>query len=142
MQETAEKQSVGQERVFESYRRWGYLAANLDPLGFLAPIEHPELVHDGDVSAAARKFYCGTIGAEFAHIDDPARRRWISERLESIQPKTDGAYILERLIRADLFEQVLQARYLGSKRFSLEGVTAVIPLLDRVLAAFSDIGGE
>ena len=46
-------------------------------------------------------------------------------------PQPDRAYILERLIRAELFEQVLQARYLGSKRFSLEGVTAVIPLLDR-----------
>ncbi len=46
-------------------------------------------------------------------------------------PQPDRGYILERLIRADLFEQVLQARYFGSKRFSLEGVTAVIPLLDR-----------
>ena len=54
----------------------------------------------------------------------------------------DRAYILERLIRAELFEQVLQARYLGSKRFSLEGVTALIPLLDRVLEAAAQAGGE
>ena len=66
-------------------------------------------------AAAARKFYCGTIGAEFVHIDDPERRRWIAERLESDAPQPDRAYILDRLIRADLFEQVLQARYLGSK---------------------------
>jgi len=57
-------------------------------------------------------------------------------------PQPDRAYILERLIRADCFEQVLQARYLGSKRFSLEGVTALIPLLDRVIAAAAEAGGE
>ena len=57
------------------------------------------------------------------HIDDTERRRWIAERLECDAPQPDRAYILERLIRAELFEQVLQARYLGSKRFSLEGVT-------------------
>ena len=130
------------ERVYETYRRWGYLAANLDPLGFLQPITHPELIVDGPAAATARKFYCGTIGAEFEHIDDTARRRWISDRLESDAPTPDRAYILERLIRAELFEQVLQARYLGSKRFSLEGVTALIPLLDRVLSAAAQAGAE
>ncbi len=130
------------ERVFAGYRRWGYLAANLDPLGFLAPIVHPELVVDGDAVAQAQKFYCGTIGAEFEHIDDTERRRWIAGRLECDAPQADRGFILERLIRAELFEQVLQARYLGSKRFSLEGVTAVIPLLDRVLSAASEAGTE
>jgi 2-oxoglutarate dehydrogenase E1 component len=142
MPEAMEQKSAEHDRVYESYRRWGYLAANLDPLGFLAPVEHPELVRDGPAAAAARKFYCGTIGAEFVHIDDPERRRWIAERMESGPPQLDRAYILERLIRADLFEQVLQARYLGSKRFSLEGVTALIPLLDRVLAAAAEAGAE
>src|ERR1700722_1132228 len=75
--------------VFEGYRRWGYLAANLDPLGFLTPIVHPELIVDGPAAATARKFYCGTIGAEFEHIDDTARRRWISDRLESDAPTPD-----------------------------------------------------
>jgi len=142
MPEPTVQRSADDERVLESYRRWGYLAANLDPLGFLTPIEHPELIVDGAAAAAARKIYCGTIGAEFVHIDDTARRRWIAERLESDAPPPDRAYLLERLIRAELFEQVLQARYLGSKRFSLEGVTAIIPLLDRVLAAAARAGGE
>src|ERR1019366_5088274 len=124
MRETRERRSAEDERVFEGYRRWGYLAANLDPLGFLTPLKHPELIVEGAAAIEARKFYCGTIGAEFVHIDDTARRRWIAERLESDGPQPDRAFILERLIRADLFEQVLQARYLGSKRFSLEGVTA------------------
>src|SRR6202171_1156988 len=137
-----EQKSAEHERVFEGYRRWGYLAANLDPLGFLAPIEHPELVREGADAAAARKFYCGTIGAEFVHIDDPDARRRIAGRMESEAPEPAPAYILERLIRADVFEQVLQARYLGSKRFSLEGVTALIPLLDRVLDAAAEAGGE
>src|SRR6201988_768764 len=107
---TAQK-SVETESVFDGYRRWGYLAANLDPLGFLTPIVHPELIANGEAAAAARKFYCGTIGAEFVHIDDTERRRWIAERLECDPPQPDRGYILERLIRAELFEQVLQARY-------------------------------
>src|SRR5579863_3650268 len=134
--------SAETEAVWEGYRRWGYLAANLDPLGFLAPVVHPELIVTGEAAAAARNIYCGTIGAEFVHIDDTERRRWIAARLECDAPLPDRAYILERLIRAELFEQVLQARYLGSKRFSLEGVTAVIPLLDRVLSAASAAGAE
>jgi 2-oxoglutarate dehydrogenase E1 component len=142
MPEAIMQKSADDERVFEGYRRWGYLAANLDPLGFLTPIVHPELVAVGEAAAKARKFYCGTIGAEFVHIDDTERRRWIAERLECDTPRPDRAFILERLIRAELFEQVLQARYLGSKRFSLEGVTAVIPLLDRVLSAASAAGAE
>jgi 2-oxoglutarate dehydrogenase E1 component len=142
MPEAIVEKSVERDRVYESYRRWGYLAADLDPLGFLAPVEHPELVRDGPAAATARKFYCGTIGVEFVHIDDPERRRWIAERMESDPPQPDRAYILDRLIRADVFEQVLQARYLGSKRFSLEGVTALIPLLDRVLTGAAEAGGE
>src|SRR5271169_2880285 len=142
MPEATRQISVETEAIWEGYRRWGYLAANLDPLGFLTPIVHPELIVDGEAASAARKFYCGTIGAEFVHIDDTERRRWISERLECDALQPDRGFILERLIRAELFEQVLQARYLGSKRFSLEGVTAVIPLLDQVLSAASAAGAE
>src|SRR5579864_1003963 len=142
MPEAIMRKSADDERVFEGYRRWGYLAANLDPLGFLAPVVHPELVAAGEAAAAARKFYCGTIGAEFVHIDDTERRRWIAGKLECDVPQPDRDFILERLIRAELFEQVLQARYLGSKRFSLEGVTAVIPLLDSVLSAAAAAGAE
>src|SRR5579862_8234297 len=142
MPEAIMQKSDEDEHVFEGYRRWGYLAANLDPLGFLTPIVHPELAATGEAAAAARKIYCGTIGAEFFHIDDTERRRWIAEQLEAAAPEPDHAFILERLIRAELFEQVLQARYLGSKRFSLEGVTAVIPLLDRVLSVAAAAGAE
>src|ERR1039457_7530892 len=87
--ETKLQRSAEDERVFEGYRRWGYLAANLDPLGFLTPIVHPELIAVGKAAAAARQFYCGTIGAEFVHIDDTERRRWIAERLECDAPRAD-----------------------------------------------------
>jgi 2-oxoglutarate dehydrogenase E1 component len=142
MREATTQEIDERERVFDGYRRWGYLAADLDPLGFLARFEHPELVQDGPDAAAARKFYCGTIGAEFMHITDPGRRRWMADRLEAEPPQTDHAYILERLIRAELFEQVLQERYLGNKRFSIEGVATLIPLLDRILAAGSEAGAD
>src|SRR6202045_2882891 len=74
------------------------------------------------------------------HITDPARRRWIQERLEGPQPAVDQQHVLDQLIRADLFEQVLQQRYLGNKRFSLEGVTALIPLVDEILEAAGQRG--
>ena len=121
------------ERVFEAFRRWGYLEADLDPLGLFKPLKYSDLELAGPAAEEARRIYCGTIGAEFMHLREPERRRWIAEQLEKADAAVDQRKILERLVRADLFEQVLQARYLGTKRFSLEGVTALIPLLDSIL---------
>ena len=129
------------ERVFDAFRRWGYLEADLDPLGFLPPVSHPELRVEGEFVREARGVYCGTVGAEFMHISDPERRRWIQERMEEGVPTAvDQEHVLDQLIRADLFEQVLQQRYLGTKRFSLEGVTALIPLVDEILQAAGEHG--
>jgi 2-oxoglutarate dehydrogenase E1 component len=122
-------------RVLDAFRSWGYLEADLDPLGFLAPVQCPDLQIDGEFAREARRVYCGTVGVEFMHIADPERRRWIQERMEGNQPAVDQRRVLDLLIRADLFEEVLQQRYLGTKRFSLEGVTALIPLLDEILDA-------
>jgi 2-oxoglutarate dehydrogenase E1 component len=122
------------ERVFDAFRRWGYLQAQLDPLGqYLAPQSVPELAVEGDYAAEARRYYCGTIAAEFTHIPEVEKREWIQERLESEAPAVDRKRTLELLTKADLFEQVIQSRYLGTKRFSLEGVTALIPFLDELL---------
>src|SRR5689334_23573238 len=74
------------------------------------------------------------------HLPGPERRQWIAERIEGSAVQVDQQKILERLIRADLFEQVLQSRYLGTKRFSLEGVTALIPLLDSILDTIGEHG--
>jgi 2-oxoglutarate dehydrogenase E1 component len=128
------------ERVFDAYRRWGYLEADLDPLGFLRPVPHSDLPTEGEFAQEARRVYCGTVGAEFMHITDPARRRWIQERLEGPQPVVDQQNALDLLIRAEVFEQVLQQRYLGNKRFSLEGVTALIPLVDEIIESAAQQG--
>jgi len=129
------------ERILEYFRRWGYLQADLDPLGLLKPLKYVELDDlTGSAADEAREIYCGTIGVEFMHLPEPERRQWIAERLESEAPDLDQNRILERLVRADLFEQVLQARYLGTKRFSLEGVTALIPLLDSILNTAGESG--
>jgi 2-oxoglutarate dehydrogenase E1 component len=69
---------IDREVVFDAYRRWGYLQADLDPLSSQArkPLV-ADLDFDGAAAAEARRYYCGTIGAEFMHIPDPERRRWI-----------------------------------------------------------------
>src|SRR5229473_3252625 len=121
------------ERVFSAFRQWGYLEGDLDPLGFLRPRPHPDLQIENEYAREARAIYSSTIGVEINHISDPERRNWIYQRMESEAEEVDQQRILDLLIRADLFEQVLQQRYLGSKRFSLEGVTALLPLVDEIL---------
>ena len=133
------------ERVFAAYRQFGYLEGDLDPLGFLRPRPTPELEDDGEYAREARSIYSSTIGVEINHLYAPDRRRWIHERMESPSQgfevtEEDQQRILDLLIRADVFEQVMQQRYLGSKRFSLEGVTALIPLVDEVLDTASRLG--
>ncbi|HYK35421.1 2-oxoglutarate dehydrogenase E1 component, partial [Alloacidobacterium sp.] len=136
-----QQQTQNREQVFDAFRRWGYLQANLDPLGqYLSAEPLPELDLDGEDADEARGYYCGTIAAEFMHIPNRERRAWISARLESQAPSTDEKKILDLLIKADVFEQVIQSRYLGTKRFSLEGVTALIPFLDEMLNRASELG--
>src|SRR5258706_2797511 len=133
--------SQERSRIFDAFGRWDYNEANLDPLGFSGPFPKPDLEGlTGEIAKEARRIYCGTIGAEFMHLPQPERRRWIAERIESSEVEVDQGKVLERLVRADLFEQVLQSRYLGTKRFSLEGVTALIPLLDSILDTVGEHG--
>jgi 2-oxoglutarate dehydrogenase E1 component len=131
-----------QEQVLDAFRRWGYLQANLDPLGTLMPLAHPELDMAGEWAGRARRYYCGTLGVEFMHIPESERRRWIQERMEAEPPAMDSRRILERLIRAEIFEQVLQSRYIGTKRFSLEGMEALLPLLDEILNGAGELGAQ
>ncbi|HEY4741348.1 MAG TPA: 2-oxoglutarate dehydrogenase E1 component [Candidatus Acidoferrales bacterium] len=134
--------SEKREAIFDAYRRWGFLQADLDPLGDLQPVAMTELDVDGKDAADARAIYCGSIGAEFMHIPDRERRNWIAQRMESEAPAPDRARILERLVRAEIFEQVLQTRYLGTKRYSLEGNASLIPLLDEMLDAAANLGAK
>jgi 2-oxoglutarate dehydrogenase E1 component len=123
------------ENIFDIFRRWGYLQASLDPLGqYLPPEPFPTPTPEGELAAEARGYYCGSIAAEFMHIASTEQRQWLQERMEQTAPAVDQAQILTQLIDADIFEQVIQSRYLGTKRFSLEGLTVLIPFLDRVLA--------
>jgi 2-oxoglutarate dehydrogenase E1 component len=131
-----------QERIWEAFRRWGYLQANLDPLGDFAPVAMPELDVSGPDADAARRVYCGSIGAEFMHITDRERRQWVQDQMESEAAEPDRARILDLLVRAEIFEHVLQTRYLGTKRYSLEGEAALLPLLDAILNAASEMGAE
>jgi 2-oxoglutarate dehydrogenase E1 component len=129
--------------VADSFRRWGYLAADLDGLGRLKPLVHPDLEgHDEGVAAAWRRRYCGAIGAEFMHIPDAARCRWVAERMEAEPAAVDRAHLVVRLAETELFERFLQQRYVGSKRYSLEGAAALVPLLDGILAAAGRHGVE
>jgi 2-oxoglutarate dehydrogenase E1 component len=127
----------------EAFRRWGYLQANLDPLGHFAPQPNPELDFPNGVADAARRIYSGSIGVEFMHIADSQRRQWIQERMEAEeQEPVDRSRVLDQLVRADVFEQTIHSRYIGTKRYSLEGNTALIPLLDEILNSASETGAE
>lgn len=122
--------------IFEVFRRWGYLQTTLDPLGQYLPKEaFPVALPEGEEESAAeaRSFYCGTIGVEFMHIANADKREWLQAQMEQTAPPIDQKHVLTGLIKADIFEQVIQARYLGTKRFSLEGLTVLIPFLDRIL---------
>src|ERR1022692_4493137 len=126
------------ERVFGLFRQFGYLEAELNPLGLLPPQPHPDLEIDNEWAREARRIYCGSVGVEFTHIADRERRRWIQERMEGEPLAVDPERALNMLVRADLFEQTLQQRYLGNKRFSLEGNTSLLPAVDQIL----DVAGE
>ncbi len=129
------------DHVFDVFRRWGFLQAKLDPLGSsLAPAAIPESFTEGDDAEEARGFYCGTTAVEFMHIPDVVKRGWVQDRMEQrkgvgARQQIDQQRTLELLTRADVFEQVIQSRYLGTKRFSLEGLTALIPFLDELLCS-------
>jgi 2-oxoglutarate dehydrogenase E1 component len=138
--------TLSRQQIFDAFRRWGYLQAQLDPLGqYLAPASVPELDITGPDAEEARGYYCGTVASEFMHISNAAKREWIQDRLEgrvAVGETPDPQRTLELLLRADLFEQVIQSRYLGTKRFSLEGVTALVPFIDELLNHAAQHGAE
>ncbi len=142
LERTANLLPSQRDQIFDAFRRWGHLQAKLDPLEqYLVPEPIPEIQFDGEDADAARSYYCGSIGVEFMHLPE-ARREWIQERMEQPMSMPDQRHVLERLTQADLFEQVIQSRYLGTKRFSLEGVTVLIPFLDEVLNRAAELGAE
>jgi 2-oxoglutarate dehydrogenase E1 component len=135
------------EQIFNLFRTWGHLQASLDPLGqYLPPEPFPVAPPESEYTTEARGYYCGNIAAEFMHIGNNERRQWLQAQMEQTPAPRNTpekqAHILTQLIRADVFEQVIQSRYLGTKRFSLEGLTVLIPFLDAVFEKSAELGVE
>ena len=91
-----------------------------------------------EIIKVVQQTYCHTIGAEYMHINDTEQKRWIQQRLETCcaTPAFDREQklrILERVIAANALEEYLHTKYVGQKRFSLEGGESLIPLLDRLV---------
>ena len=90
-----------------------------------------------------RDAYCRTLAVEYMHIQDPDKKQWIQRMVEGVSPKVDGAeqhWILDRLNSAEVFERFLHSRYVGQKRFGLEGAESTIVLLDALLDAAASSG--
>ena len=97
----------------------------------------------GDLLGVLRDAYCRTIGIEYMHIQDFAEQRWIQSKVEGVQPqvaKERKQRIVERLNAAEAFEKFLSTKYVGTKRFGLEGAESAIPILDQVLSMAADAG--
>ena len=91
-----------------------------------------------DIVAAVKKTYCGFVGVEYMYISDTEQKRWIQGQFESIQSQPslntgEKQFLLERLTAAETLEKYLHTRYVGQKRFSLEGGESLIPLLDDII---------
>ncbi|MFI0939617.1 multifunctional oxoglutarate decarboxylase/oxoglutarate dehydrogenase thiamine pyrophosphate-binding subunit/dihydrolipoyllysine-residue succinyltransferase subunit [Streptomyces sp. NPDC021020] len=152
--------------LIHSYRVRGHVMADTDPLEYrqrkhpdLDILEHGLTLWDlerefavggfagkslmklRDILGVLRDSYCRTVGIEFMHIQDPKQRKWIQDRIERPHAKPEREEqlrILRRLNAAEAFETFLQTKYVGQKRFSLEGGESVIPLLDAVIDAAAE----
>ncbi len=152
------------------YRTFGHLATQLDPLGTTRPfpesltleavglddsalsqsfdpgtlpLDNPSTL--GEIISCLEQTYCGTMGVEYMHIACAERRAWIAKRIEGTRNRPQLAAdakkrILAKLLEADSFENFLANRYVGKKRFGLEGGESLIPMLDAVLEAGPALG--
>ena len=106
--------------------------------GIFRPLRYPGPATLRDIIATLSTTYCGSIGVEFMHIQEPAQREWLKERMEATRNRAELSHaerlaILAKLQEAALFEQFLHRRFLGQKRFSLEGGEGLIVLLDALV---------
>lgn len=134
---------MSQDIIANSFRRWGYLQAQIDTLGRIPAFPHPEL--DQVKAADAKKWrsaYCGSIGVEFMHMPFHDRCMWIAERMEASTEVADQKEILRQILEIEVFERFLHTRYVGVTRFSIEGCAALIPLLDSILTTAAENGFE
>ena len=111
--------------------------------GIYAPVGGVPRQRLGDLLHVLRDAYCRTIGIEFGHIQEPAEKRWIQEQVEGRSSRVDvedQRHILGRLNAAEALEKFLATKYLGQKRFGLEGAESLIPILDALLQEAADHG--
>jgi len=97
----------------------------------------------GDLLGVLRDAYCRTIGVEYMHIQDTEEQRWIQSHFEGVEfqlSKDEKYRVLERLNAAEAFEKFLATKYVGTKRFGLEGAESAIPILDEILSLAADDG--
>ncbi|MEX0152489.1 multifunctional oxoglutarate decarboxylase/oxoglutarate dehydrogenase thiamine pyrophosphate-binding subunit/dihydrolipoyllysine-residue succinyltransferase subunit [Microbacterium sp. LMI1-1-1.1] len=156
------------QELINSYRVRGHLMADIDPLEYVQRT-HPDLEIEShgltfwdldrefvtgglgakrvaklrDILGVLRDSYCRTIGIEYMHIQDPAQRQWFQRQVEVKYTKPghdEQLRILSKLNQAEAFETFLQTKYVGQKRFSLEGGESLIPLLDQILQGAASVG--
>ncbi|UMM63778.1 2-oxoglutarate dehydrogenase E1 component [Aristophania vespae] len=125
---------ISDDSLKTAYRTFGHLQAQLDPLNMQIKRGEDALFFpdaDPDLQARYRRFYCGTIGAEFMHLLSPQERQWWIDQLESssASPSLSDEDILAALIAAEEFEAFCQQRYPGVRRFGLEGGESLIVAL-------------
>ena len=97
----------------------------------------------GDLLGVLRDAYCRTIGVEYMHIQDTEEQRWVQSHFEGVEfqlSKDEKYRVLERLNAAEAFEKFLATKYVGTKRFGLEGAESAIPILDEILSLAADDG--
>ncbi len=119
----------------EDYRRKIYLDNYMD-LGY---------ANISEILSKLRKIYCSTIGAQYMHISDPKEKVWIRERFEKDDNKlnftTNGKKaILNKIIQAEGFEKFLATKYVGTKRFGLDGAESLIPALEQIIKKGGQLG--
>ncbi len=116
----------------------GFNEADMDTLFNTGSLFGPSEASLRDIQSIVRQTYCGTIGAEYMHITETEEKRWIQQRLESVRGQASlntgqKLHLLKQLIAAEGLEQYLHTKYVGQKRFSLEGGETLIAILDELI---------
>ena len=124
---------------------YGLTEADMNAVFNTGSLVGPDQLPLREILRAVRETYCGSIGIEYMYMSDVAQKRWIQARFETIRsapsfPPDQKRHILERVTAAETLEKYLHTRYVGQKRFSLEGGDSLIPLLDSLLQRAGEKG--
>ena len=157
--------------LIRAYRIRGHLAADLDPLGMLEAVPHPELdpktygFTEADMDRPifidnvlglqvasirqilelVKRTYCGTFALQYMHISDPEEAAWLKERIEGLGKeihftREGRKAILNKMVEAEGFEKFLHVKYMGTKRFGLDGGESLIPAMEQIIKRGGALG--